>query len=174
MTTKRKTLIDIDEAQKPDTIIRTFVLFYQTARMAQKFADSYLFREARISLVQFITLKSLNANNGVMTPSEIAEWTQTERHNITTLVRRMKKDGLIETKRDSNDRRIINVLMTKKGYESLERAMPVAKRVIDQVMLSTSEDDAAQIEKLMKPMRQNAHSSLLDMAKRTSPNPEKR
>ena len=110
---------------------------------------------------------SLNANKGVMTPSGIAEWTQTERHNITTLVRRMTKDGLIETKPDTNDRRIVNVFITEKGREVLERAMPAAKKVIDLVMLSMSQDDAADMGKVLKSMRLNAHSSLIDILKRS-------
>jgi DNA-binding MarR family transcriptional regulator len=167
MAIRRKTMIDIDETREPDAIIRTFILFFQTAREVQKFADSFLFREARLSLVQFITLMSLEANNGVMTPSEIAEWTQTERHNITTLVRRMLKDGLIETKPDSNDRRIINVFITKKGRDILKRGTPLAKEVIDKVMLSMTENDAIQLEKLMRFMRLNAHSSLENLTQRT-------
>jgi DNA-binding MarR family transcriptional regulator len=166
-TKKRKTYIDVDESTEPNTIIRTFILFYQTARWVQKFADSYLYREAGISLVQFIALQTLKVNDGVMTPSGIAEWTQTERHNVTTLVRRMTKDGLIETKPDSTDRRIINVFITKKGREALERAMPVAKQVINLVMSSVNEDDANQVEHMLKCMRLNAHSSLIDMGKRT-------
>ena len=167
MAIKRKTYIDIDESREPDTILRTFMLFYQTARWVQKFADSYLYKETGISLVQFIALKTLEANNGVMTPSGIAEWTQTERHNVTTLVRRMTKDGLIETKPDSTDRRIINVFITKKGRKALERTIPVAKQVIDRVMLSVNEDDANQVEHMLRCMRLNAHSSLIDMYKRT-------
>ena len=52
MAISRKTLIDIDESREPDLIIRTFILFFQTAREVQKFADSYLYREASLSLVQ--------------------------------------------------------------------------------------------------------------------------
>jgi len=167
MVVKRKTLIDIDDLKKTGTIVSTFMLFYQTARGVQKFADAYLFRQAHVSLVQFIALKALDVNDGVMTPSEIAEWTQTERHNITTLVRRMTKDGLVETKPDSNDRRITNVFVTKKGREVLDRAIPVAKEVVNKIMSSITEDDATQMEKLMKFMRLNAHSSLVNMTKRT-------
>lgn len=158
MSSRKTTIINIDENYKLDTILRTFILFAQTAREVLKYADAQVYREARLSVIQLITLQSLAVNNGVMTPSEIAEWTQTERHNITTLVKRMKKSGLVIAERNSNDKRIVNVILTKEGREVLNQTILVAKKVVNQVMLSITEDDANVLEKLLRIIRQNAHS----------------
>lgn len=40
-----------------------------------------------------------------MKPSEIAAWTHRERYNITTLIDRMEKEGLVRTKRNDIDNR---------------------------------------------------------------------
>ena len=102
-----------------------------------------------------------------MRPSEIAEWTQTERHNITTLIDRMRQEGFITTERSTSDKRHVNVTLTDKGREVLSQAMPVAREVIDQVMSSVTESDAAQMEKSLSVLRQNAHHGLEHIAKRS-------
>ena len=164
MANRRTKLIDIYNS---DTIVRTFILFSQTARGVLKYIDAYLYRKARLSTVQLIVLKTLASNGGVMTPSEIAEWTQTERNNITTLVQRMKQDGLVTAERNSSNRRIMNVTLTNKGREVLDQAMPVAEESVSQVMLSITEGDAILLEKLLRVIRQNAQSGLEDLTKRT-------
>ena len=164
MANRRTKLIDIDNR---DTTLRTFILFSQTARGVLKYADAYLYRKARLSTVQLIVLKTLASNDGVMTPSEIAEWTQTERHNITTLVQRMKQGGLVTAEPNISNRRIMNVTLTNKGQEVLDRAIPVAKEIVSQVMLSITEGDAIPLEKLLRVLRQNAQSGLEYLTKYT-------
>jgi len=150
-------LIDIEQK---DTVLRTFMLFVQTAQIVLKYTDAYLYRKARLSVVKLTALKALETNNGVMTPSEIAEWTQTERHNITTLVRRMKRDGLITAERNINNKKYLNVMLTDKGREVLKQAIPVAKEAVDHVMSSITEDNAALLEKQLRVLRQNTYEAL--------------
>lgn len=148
-----------------DVILRTFVLFVQTARAVVKYTDTHLYRKARLSIIQLIALRALATNNRVMMPSEIAEWTQTERHNITALIGRMGQDGLVTTERNSSNRRLVNITLTDKGRETINRAMPVAKEVVDQVMLSIDEGDAALLEKHLRTLWENADDGLENIAK---------
>jgi len=108
-------LIDVSH---DDTIVRTFVLFVQTARSVLKYADTHLYTKARLSIIKLIVLRALASNNGVMTPSRIAEWTQTERHNITALIGRMRQDGLVTAERNSSNKRLVKMLLCWKSiYE---------------------------------------------------------
>jgi len=159
-------LIDVNH---DDTILRTFILFVQTARSVLKYSDAHLSRKARLSTIKLIALQALASNNGVMTPSEVAEWTQTERHNITALVDRMRRDGLVTTERKNRDKRFVNVTLTDKGREALNRAMPVAEEIVDRVMLSIDEGDAALLEQALRVLRQNAHQSLEHVTKVEKP-----
>ncbi len=104
-----------------------------------------------------------------MTPSELAEWTQTEPHNITTLINRMKQNGLVTAERNTSDKRLVNITLTDKGRETLNRTMPVAKEIVDRVMLSIDEGDAALLEKYLRTLRQNAHGGLGNVAKHSQP-----
>lgn len=162
-------MINVDHE---DAVLRTFILFVQTARAVLKYADAHLYRKARLSTIKLIVLQVLASNNGVMKPSEIAEWTQTERHNITALINRMRQEGLVTTERNTNDKRHVNITLTNNGREVLMQTMPVAREVVDQVMLSISEGDDALLEKPLRVLRQNAHDGLEDLAKRAQPQPE--
>ena len=159
-------LIEVDH---DDTVVSTFMLFVQTAQVVLKYADAYLYRKTRLSVIKLIVLKILASNSGAMMPSEIAKWTNTERHNITALVDRMRQDGLVTTERNSSDKRLVNINLTDKGREVLSQAMPVAKEVVNQVMLSITEGDAALLKKKLRILRQNAHYGLEGSANRAKP-----
>jgi DNA-binding MarR family transcriptional regulator len=154
--------IDVDHE---DAVLRTFILFVQTARAVLKYTDADLYRKARLSIIKLIVLRALASNSRVMTPSEIAEWTQTERHNITALIGRMRRDGLVAAERNSSDKRFVNITLTDKGREALNRATPVAKEIVDQVMSSIDEGDAALLDKYLRTLRENAYDGLGNVAK---------
>jgi len=160
-------LIDVEHR---DAVLRTFILFVQTAYAVLKYGDAYFYRKARLSVTKFIVLQALGIN-GTMTLSEIAEWTHRERHNITTLVERLKRAGLVTARRGSRDKRFVNVMLTDKGREVVSQATPVARDIVDQVMLSISEGDAGLLEKLLRVLRQNAHDGLEHLAKRSQHHP---
>jgi DNA-binding MarR family transcriptional regulator len=63
----------------------------------------------------------------------------------------------------------VNVTLTDKGWETLNRAMPVAEEIVDQVMSSIDEGDAALLEKHLRTLRQNAHQGLEHIAKVEKP-----
>ena len=150
-------------------MLSTFILFVQTAQAVLKYANAYLYRKTRLSVSKLIMLKALASNSGGMMPSEIAEWTSTERHNITALVNRMKQDGLVTAERNSSNKRLVNIKLTDKGREVLSQAMPVAREVVNQVMLSITEGDAALLKEKLRTLRQNARSGLEGSANRAKP-----
>jgi len=52
--------------------------------------------------------------------------------------------------RNSSNKRLVNITLTDKGRATLKRATPVAKEIVDQVMLSIDEGDAALLEKYLR------------------------
>jgi DNA-binding MarR family transcriptional regulator len=142
--------------QHEDVFLRTFILLVQSALAVLKYTDTTLYKKLHLSKIKLIVLQVLAHNNGIMTPSELAEWTQTERHNITALVARMRQDELVSTERNSSNKRFVNIILTDKGREVLIQAMPVAKEIVSQVMSSITKGDAALLEKLLRVLRQNA------------------
>ena len=153
-----KKLVEINE---PDSILNTFILFIQTARVATKYQDSYMTKHAGISDVKLIVLMAFFYNPAIaITVSQIAQWTDTAPHNVTTLIARMKQEGLLETKRDEKDKRVVKVKITDKGLSVLKNSMAPAQHVVDQLMSSVTQDDAHSLAKVLNIIRQNAYNGL--------------
>lgn len=173
-TEKRQRRTDrLIEFKHEDPVLRTFILFVQTARALLKYKDAHFYRKTGLSDVRFIVLMIFYQNtDATVTPSEIAQWTQTEPHNVTTLINRLKRDGLLRAERNERDRRYLNITLTDKGREILNQAIPASQEITSQVMSSICEGDAILLEKLLKIMRQNVHHGLEQLAKGSQPNPE--
>ena len=142
-----------------DPIIRAYILFGQTSMVAKKYTDAYFYKKTGLSGIKFIVLQTLANNKGTMTPSKIAQWVYKERHNITTLVNRMSRDGLVVAKRSSKDRRSVNITLTDKGREVLMQAMPVAREIVDQVMSSITDRDTLLLEKLLRGLNKDTRTA---------------
>ncbi len=142
-----------------DTITESFILFVQTADAVLKYAEARFFK-AGFSVIRYMVLQVIANNGGTITPSELAHSTLRERHDITTVVNRLKRDGLVRTERDNRDKRFVNVTMTAKGWKVLEQTTPVASEIVKQVMSSVTEDDAFLLKKLLGILRKNAHDGL--------------
>lgn len=162
-------MIDVDH---DDSTLRTFILFVQTADAVLKYANAHFYRKARLSVIKFMVLRILAANGGTMTPSEIAKWTLRTRHNITTLVDRLERDGLVRAECNARDKRFVNVILTGNGRKVLDQTTPVAREIVNQAMFSIGEGDALLLEKALRVLRQNAHNSLEHMAKPGQPRSE--
>ena len=161
-------LVDIPHE---DPILKTFILFVQTADAVLKYADTLFYKKAGLSVIKFVVLQILATNRGTMIPSEVARWTLRERHSITTLVDRMKRDGLVTAERSDRGRRFVSITLTDKGRKVLTQATPVAREIVNQAMLSITEGDAILLERLLRVLRQNAHRGLEQVAKRSQPQP---
>ena len=156
MAKKGTRLVDID---LEDTIQRTFILFVQTTDAVLKYADASFYK-AGLSESKFVVLQVLAVNGGTMTPSEIAQWTLREQHNITTLVKLLEHAGFVTSERSSRDKRFLNVTLTDRGREVLSQALPVAREIVNQVMSSITEGDAVLLGRLLAILKQNAHHGL--------------
>ena len=159
------------EVKHNDTVLRAFILFVQSSRAAMKYANSIFYRKANLSAIKFMALQALANNRGPMTASALAEWTSTKRHNITTLVDRLEQNGLVRAERNDKDKRFINITLTDRGEEVFNQAKPIAREIVNQVMLSLSEDDARLLEKLLGALMQNVQHGMEGVAKQDSPQP---
>ncbi len=166
---KKKTTLKATGPESDNPVTSAFLVFYQAARVVQKYDDAYFYHKLGFSVIQFVILSALDVNDGVMTPSDIARWTQTERNNITTLVARLKRTGLVEVEKNTEDKRSINVILTAKGRQTLRQAKPVSEEFVNLVMGSITEADMVPLKKSLKVMRKNATDGLEELARRGRP-----
>lgn len=152
---------DMIEIDVEDPILKTFILFTQTARVAAKYQDAYMNRKSGLSDAKLIVLMAFHYDpKAAVTASQIARWTDTAPHNVTTIIRRMKREGLLQTKRDRKDKRFVKIKITDKGQKILEDSMPAAQEVVDQLMSSITRNNIRSLEKVLNIIRRNAYKGL--------------
>ncbi len=143
------------EVNHEDPVLRTFVLFMQVANAAYKYVDGCFYYGSRLTTAKFVALAVLVTNGGTMTHSEMASWTNTERHNITALVDRMKEDGLVTTERRAKDKRFVDIAITDKGRTAYEEARPLARKIVKELMQGIDKKEALELERLLTTIRTN-------------------
>jgi DNA-binding MarR family transcriptional regulator len=143
---------------------KIFILFLQTADVIRKYSDAVL-NKAGLSLAKHMVLQVLQAHGGTLTPSSIARMTMREKHTITTLVRHLQQDQLVQVVIDNKDKRYNHVVITDKGKQALISTTQVTINVVKQVMSSIPDSSATILEEPLKTLRQNAYNGLLRMKK---------
>lgn len=75
----------------------------------------------KITAPQLVCLLTIIENESI-TATEIGQKVYLSASTVIGILDRLEKNGLIQRKRDTIDRRIVNILATKKGYEVAENA----------------------------------------------------
>lgn len=145
-------MIDI---KHKDPVIRTYMLFMQLAHAANQYSDNRLHRSSRLKTATYVALKGLLQNGGSMSHTKLAEWTNTRKHNITGLVDRMKREGLVTTQRSETDRRLIKIEITDKGRSLFEKVGPVANEIMHNTMQNLTREDILKLEKILLTIKTN-------------------
>ena len=73
--------------------------------------------------------------------------------DVTRLLVRLEKHGLVERRRAEHDRRVVEVAITDAGLETLATLDDPVERVMDRVTESLSDDDLATLSALLERMR---------------------
>ncbi|MFC2038752.1 MarR family winged helix-turn-helix transcriptional regulator [Chloroflexota bacterium] len=151
MTTRKEKITDIYSNQNEAL---TLIQFSLIAFAVIKYANSRFYKEIGSSFIQFMVLQILESR-GTMTLSEIAIYTLKVRHNITTLIYRMQRDGHVSTKPNTSDRRSTHVNITDDGRKALKKMEPVFHDIIDLTMKSLTDNDAIELQKYLFALMEN-------------------
>jgi DNA-binding MarR family transcriptional regulator len=109
---------------------------YYTASMMKKKADAF-FAQYGLTDVQFNLLTLLyfqSGKEGGLSQAKISDMMLVNRANITSLVDRMEKAGLVTRNAHKKDRRFNIVKLTTKGKALFEKVEPIYIAQVRQVM----------------------------------------
>lgn len=86
---------------------------------------------------------------GLVRPSEIAEFIGINRTAASRTLRQMETDGLILRKSGKNDQRNTTVHVTKKGHALLNNAIPHAQEVARHIRSKLTTSEAEKLQELL-------------------------
>ncbi|MBN2191149.1 MAG: MarR family transcriptional regulator [Candidatus Aureabacteria bacterium] len=125
----------------------------RTASVLSKKGDRF-FSEYGLTMSQFNLLMVLKySGSACLTQSEIAERLLVNRANVTGLIDRLQKAGLVERTGDRKDRRHYFIMLTPKGGKILDKVEMSYDKEVDLIMEGVSVEEALRIIKAMEKIR---------------------
>jgi len=114
-------------------------------------------RDWGLTSTQYNVLRILRgAHPNGLTCSAIGQRMITAEPDITRLLGRLKTLGLIEQKRDEQDRRVVWTVITAAGLDLLGRMDPVIQRVPVELLGHMSQEDLKEMIRLLEQARRSA------------------
>ncbi|MEP9409028.1 MarR family winged helix-turn-helix transcriptional regulator [Peribacillus frigoritolerans] len=101
------------------------------------------------SVQQWQLLGIIDRNEGISL-AKLCEETLVTKQNITGLVERLRKAGVITTWTDSNDKRITRVGITSKGKETMEEMKPRTEMSNNTTFADFSEEELDMFDNMLE------------------------
>jgi len=90
---------------------------------------------------------------GPLPMSAIARRLLSAKQNMTTIIDKLKKNGLVERKYDDKDRRVIKIIITQKGIEFLKESRPGLKKIVKENLSKLGDEDIELLHKVFRVIR---------------------
>ncbi len=133
-------------------------LFTQVARLHFSRAHTLL-AEAGLHPSQYHLLTLLNASQG-LSQHEIAKQLLMKPSTLTIMLRRLERDGMVEKKRDTDDKRVFRIYLSPRGEERLQEGNRKFAQLEEELYRNFSTSDRDLLERLATLMRDNLLNSL--------------
>jgi DNA-binding MarR family transcriptional regulator len=130
---------------------------YYTASCLKKKADQF-FAPFGLTDVQFnlmMLVRHQSGEEGGLSQAQLSAMMLVNRANITSLVDRMEKAGLVERTDSPTDRRYNIVKLTAKGRKLLDEVEPLYGREIRKAMAALKDTDQKKLIAMLERLRAN-------------------
>lgn len=126
--------------------------------------EAYRFlRRYGLTPTQLDVIALLSTDEG-MTQQELSRRLLTTKGNITGLIGRMERCGLVERRVDASDRRRYQLFLTQKSRLLLEGIIPEYRKQIMNLLSNLSAEERAFLQSLLKRLEQNLPQSSMGEA----------
>jgi DNA-binding MarR family transcriptional regulator len=111
-----------------------------------------------VSLARFDLLTSLDREDG-QTLAALSRGMLVTAGNLTGLVDRAARDGLVVRKSDARDRRVARVYLTRKGRATVAAAIPRHTRAVQKTLSPLSPAEIEELRRLLGKLRDGLQAS---------------
>lgn len=101
----------------------------------------------------------LRRAGGSARPSHLAQATRTGASNVSKVLARMARDGLVERVADQGDLRAVSVVLTDKGHRTAEAIDRTSVEMLGELMQDWPEDDIGLLGDLLSRFAQGLRAS---------------
>ena len=126
----------------------------QAAEIIRASINDVLARDYHLSQGKLRVMIVMHQNPEGIAPSKLAAKTGVTRATITTMVKRMVRDGLATVVIDQEDKRGKKVSLTDQGRDFMDQVLPGHYLRISTLMYRLSEDEQAELIRLLTKLSQ--------------------
>jgi MarR family transcriptional regulator, multiple antibiotic resistance protein MarR len=108
-----------------------------------------------LSSAQFVVIGSL-ALGEADSASQLCKGMSYDAGAMTRMIDRLESKGLIRRRRDSDDRRLVNLELTEQGRDAFPKMKLCVMRVLNRFLRGFSQAEARQLEGFLNRMLENA------------------
>ncbi len=139
-----------------ETLLNIFVTSNLLIKEAQQLLRPLGLTDAQFNVLMMLKTQS---ENGTLNQTELCNMLLVNRSNVTGLIDRMERTGLVKRIPDSGDRRVNLVEMTEYGNKIFESAQDLYFKRIDEITSVLSSNENNHLCKILKRIRNQLHHS---------------
>ncbi|MCP4359700.1 MAG: winged helix-turn-helix transcriptional regulator [Chloroflexi bacterium] len=163
---KQQRWIDFVQSVSPDVTPQAVRLVGEWRRFghALRHISEASIANSGLTEAQYLVLMSLyiheNIEDGrMLNPSEISKWRGTSRNTISSLIRGLENDGLIERHLDTQDRRKFNICLTDNGRTLVSQYAHKQFSIVGGCFSKLSNQDQTELTNLLIKLKQNLNEA---------------
>lgn len=131
---------------------------YMLSRLTREL-NAFLYREFRshgfeITAQQWAVLSALWETDGLY-QNQLAEKTTKNRHNISAMLKLLEQQGFIHREKDSADKRLLKVRLTRSGKDLQGKLTPIALNALNKAFGGLDEEDVEGLRKIYRTVMYN-------------------
>ena len=130
------------------------ILLVYAANVISKYLDLKM-RKYGQDLTRLNILYLLVGSGGSMTPTNISRRVYRSKHAITRALDVLEKDTLVERERESADRRLVNVRITRKGVQLVQKSLADLQQASAAAMAVLADNKVEDLKNMSRELRKH-------------------
>ena len=147
-------------SQRSKESVRTWLRLLSCESMIEQNVRSRFRQNFEVTLPQFDVLSELERSADRLTMSQLSKELMVSNGNITGVVDRLEKSGLVERTRPKHDRRVQFIELTDAGKSEFKRMARHHERWIDELLGGLSVEDMQRLQRLLIKTRESVSTTL--------------
>ncbi len=145
------------ECSEPARTSKQRLRLWLSLLRATRHIESAVREEMRLgfatTLPRFDVLAALDRNRDGMLMSELSQWLMVSNGNVTGIVERLVKDGLVERRRVAGDKRATRVRLTAAGIGAFATMAALHERWVDRLLHDVNAAEAEEAIQILARIR---------------------
>jgi len=153
----KKENLETDERSRSKESIRTWLRLLSCETVIEQQLRSLFRTRYAVTLPQFDVLSELERSGKAMTMSELSRELMVSNGNVTGVIDRLEKGGLVTRTRAEHDRRIQYIELTDDGRSKFDEMAKSHEQWLNNLFSQLSTKDMASLQKLLLKTRDSAN-----------------